>query len=403
MYPSFFEFFKYTFGIELEFLRLFQMFGFFMVLAFVTGGFVARNSFLRMKRLGIVEGIVTEEKIGEGASILGLLFNAIFGFAFGYKVVHGVLNSSVLFDNPQNFILSSDGNVIGGIVFAIIFGLLYYWESNKGKLPEPKMVQKTVFPHELLSEILVIAAITGIIGAKLFASIEDWDNFIQDPVASLMSFSGLTYYGGLIFGAIAVIIYSLRKNIPIKSLMDAAGPTLIAGYAVGRLGCHFSGDGDWGIPISGPNEYIAEAYSYAKPGWMSFLPDWMWSYSYPHNVAQEGVRMADCVGKYCFELSPPVFPTSIYEFILGMLIVAILIGVRGKLKYPGLLFALYLMLNGLERFWIEAIRVNPRYDYFGYNLSQAQYIAMGLFALGIVLFLLFRFTGKKFEAHQMGR
>ncbi len=397
MYPSFYEFFKFTFGIDWQFLKLFQTFGFFMVLAFIAGGLAARSAFLRMKRLGIVQGITSEVKIGEGASILGLLFNGFFGFLIGYKVVHGFLNSAELFQSPQLFILSKDGNILGGVVFAVLFALLYYWESSKNKLPEPKLVQQTMWPHEMISEILVVAAISGILGAKIFASVEDWDNFIQDPVASLMSFSGLTYYGGLIFGAIAVIIYSLRKKIPIKSLMDAAGPTLIIGYAVGRLGCHFSGDGDWGIPISGPNKYIAETYSYTKPSWMSFLPDWLWSYSYPHNVAQEGEKIADCTGPYCFELVPPVFPTSVYEFILGVLIFLILIGVRNKLKYPGLLFALYLMLNGMERFFIEAIRVNPRYDYFGYNLSQAQYIAMGLFALGVLLYLIFRFTGKKFK------
>ena len=73
------------------------------------------------------------------------------------------------------------------------------------------------------------------------------------------------------------------------------------GYGVGRMGCQFSGDGDWGIVNEAP-----------KPSWFIF-PDWAWAYEYPHNVLNEGVRMVNCVGNHCMKLSPPVYPTPIYE------------------------------------------------------------------------------------------
>ena len=45
----------------------------------------------------------------------------------------------------------------------------------------------------------MISAISGIIGAKIFANLENWESFINDPIGQLFSFSGLTFYGGLIF------------------------------------------------------------------------------------------------------------------------------------------------------------------------------------------------------------
>ena len=53
----------------------------------------------------------------------------------------------------------------------------------------------------------MIAAISGIIGAKIFHNLENFDLFLKDPVGQLISFSGLTFYGGLIGGAMGVCVY----------------------------------------------------------------------------------------------------------------------------------------------------------------------------------------------------
>ena len=184
----------------------------------------------------------------------------------------------MLVANPQDFILSTKGNIAGGIIIGIISVLLKWYEKNKTKLDVPKWEEVQIPPHKMVGNMIMIAAISGIIGAKLFSNLEEWDAFIYDPWGQLFSFSGLTFYGGLICGTIAVAYYAKRNKINIMHLTDAFAPSLILAYGIGRIGCKLSGDGDWGIV----NNNI-------KPEWMSFLPDWMWSYNYPHNVINEGV------------------------------------------------------------------------------------------------------------------
>ena len=112
-------------------------------------------------------------------------------------------------------------------------------------------------------------------------------------------------------------------------VMDAVAPALMVGYGVGRIGCQLSGDGDWGI-----------ANTAAQPDWW-FLPDWMWAYTYPHNVLNEGVRIAGCEWQYCYELSPAVYPTPFYETIMAFIIVGILWILRKRIKPAGTLFFVY--------------------------------------------------------------
>ena len=113
------------------------------------------------------------------------------------------------------------------------------------------------------------------------------------------------------------------------------------------------------------------------------FPDWLWSYSYPHNVLNEGAPIAGCAWKYCNELTTPVFPTSIYEIIMLFMLGAILWSLRKRVKIPGMLFSIYLVFNGLERFFIEKFRVNEKYDVIGFQLTQAEIISVVLILLGL--------------------
>jgi len=150
-------------------------------------------------------------------------------------------------------------------------------------------------------------------------------------------------------------------------LIDAAAPAMMVAYAVGRMGCHISGDGCWGIENTAP-----------KPEWLMWLPDWMWAYDYPHNVINEGVLMENCHGSHCRVLETPVFPTSFYESTICTLFFAGLWLSRKYIKINGLLFGIYLILNGIERYSIEGIRVNIQYDVAGAYLTQARIIAICL-------------------------
>jgi prolipoprotein diacylglyceryl transferase len=244
----------------------------------------------------------------------------------------------------------------------------------------------SVRPDQQVWNIVLIAAIAGIIGARIFSILEYPDDFIKAPWETIFSTSGLTFYGGLILGSIAVIIYARRIDLEIVHLLDAAAPALMLAYAVGRIGCHLSGDGDWGVDNLMP-----------KPAWLNVLPDWAWAYRYPHNVIMEGVSIPGCSGSYCTILQNPVFPTPLYEMALCMFLFFFLWFIRKKIKISGIVFSVYLILNGLERFLIEQIRVDSEFRFLGIWMKQAELVGVLLMVTGIVFLLYFMTNSKKIE------
>jgi prolipoprotein diacylglyceryltransferase len=131
--------------------------------------------------------------------------------------------------------------------------------------------------------------------------------------------------------------------------------------------------------------------TFAKPSFLQFLPNWVFAYNYPHNVNDAGVAIDGCVGKYCNQLPIPVFPTPFYETMICLILFLILWLLRKKLRVPGTLFAVYLALNGLERFFIEKIRVNNRINFSaGFQPTQAEVISTLLFISGVSIFIVLR-------------
>jgi prolipoprotein diacylglyceryltransferase len=122
----------------------------------------------------------------------------------------------------------------------------------------------------------------------------------------------------------------------------------------------------------------------AKP---SFLPDWAWSYTYPHNVIEEGIPIPGCIGPFCSQLPQGVYPAPLFEALACIALFGVLWAVRKRLKLTGQMFSLYLILNGLERFAIEKIRVNVKMDLFGLHPTQAELIASLLMGAGLLLFI----------------
>jgi prolipoprotein diacylglyceryl transferase len=276
-------------------------------------------------------------------------------------------------------VLSGDGNGWGGIITAIALTVWLYFSKKKKQLPKPVEVKEIVHPRQLTGNIVLVAAVAGIIGSKIFDVIEHMDQLIADPIHTLFSFSGLAFYGGLITAAFVVSWYVEKNKIPWAVNADIVAPALILAYGIGRIGCQLSGDGCWGVVNLAP-----------KPGWMGFLPDWMWSFNYPHNVIKEGIRLEGCEGSHCYALGQPVFPTPFYETMLAFIIFGILWSIRKKLRIHGLLFSIYLILNGVERFFIEQIRVNIKYHFLGMEYTQASAIAVLLILLGTAGIFYFR-------------
>lgn len=373
MYPNLYYAFRDLFGIDWPALRFINTFGFFVALSFILAAVVLTVELRRKSKEGLLQPTEIQVVVGKPASMSDLLINFLLGFVLGYKIVALFILDKVATDDPQAFIFSGRGSWPAGILLGLLFAGLKWWEKRKQQLPKPEQRKIRFWPQDRVGEITILALVFGLLGAKLFDIFENWSGFLKDPGSYLFSPAGLTFYGGLICAALAIWWYARKHKIGFWHLNDAAAPALMLSYATGRIGCQVAGDGDWGIPNNNPKPF-------------SWLPDWMWSYKYPHNVNETGVPIPGCTDtKYCMELADAVYPTPFYETVMCLILFLILWSVRKKLKVPGTLFALYLILNGLERFFIEKIRVNTRLDIFGFQPTQAEVISSLLIITGIVL------------------
>ncbi|MGN6293906.1 MAG: prolipoprotein diacylglyceryl transferase [Chitinophagaceae bacterium] len=381
MYPNLYFAFKDLFGVEWTFLRFVNSFGFFVAISFILAAVTLTAELKRKSREGLLQPKEMQVMVGQPATAAELILNFLLGFLLGYKILALFIMDDSATEDPQQFIFSGIGSWPAGIGLGLLFAGLKWYEKNKQKLPKPEKRTIRIWPQDRVGEMTILALVFGLIGAKMFDIFENWSDFLEHPSSYLFSPSGLTFYGGLICAAIAIWIYARKHNIGFWHLNDAAAPALMLAYGVGRIGCQVAGDGDWGIKNLNPKPF-------------SWLPDWMWGYTYPHNVNEAGNPIPGCVGKYCNELANPVYPTPFYEVIMGLLLFALLWSVRKKLKVPGTLFALYLMVNGIERFLIEKIRVNTHMNLFGFQPTQAEVISTLLFLTGLVLWIVLRRRAK---------
>lgn len=380
MYPNLYYLIKDLFNIELEFMKIFQSFGVMVAISFFLAAYFFSEELKRKEKEGLVGPISKKILKGEAPKISEIVFSAFLGFVIFYKLVHIAFNFSEFANDTQGFILSTAGNFPGGIAGAVLFGFSTYRDKKKQQLPKPQQVTLIVHPYEHVPNMTLIAAITGILGAKLFHNLENWNDFISDPLGSLFSFSGLTMYGGLIVAGAAVIYYARKNGIKTLHLVDACAPALMLAYGVGRIGCHLAGDGDWGI-----------INTMKKPSWFIF-PDWAWAYNYPNNVNRD-CGTPECVWTETPYLINPVFPTPLWEATICIILFFVLWQVRKKITIPGIMFSIYLMLNGVERFIIEKIRVNPRF--LELPFSQAEIISALLILMGSAGIIYFRKLHKK--------
>lgn len=421
MYPNLYYAFKDLFGVEWNGLRFVNSFGFFVALAFLGAAYILARELRRKERAGLLVSKDTKIVVGRPASGAELFVNFILGFILGYKIVGLFVGGSQMPADPQEFIFSGAGNWPAGILIGLLFTGLKWFEKNKQKLAKPEERVIRIWPHDRVGDMVILAALFGFLGAKVFHNLENWNEFWRNPVEALLSFSGLTFYGGLICAGVAIYVYARKQRIGFRHLCDAMAPALLFAYAVGRIGCQVSGDGDWGILnsayISTPEAKVVRADDSTfrqsleanstiymqqsdftsineiqhrhvpAPSW---LPRWMVAYNFPHNVINEGVKISGCEGPYCSQLPIPVFPTAFYETVVCLLLTGLLFLLRGRLAVPGTLFAVYLILNGLERFFIEKIRVNTQYNILGFHPTQAELISSALVLTGIALFVILR-------------
>ncbi len=245
------------------------------------------------------------------------------------------------------FVISSYGFMM---VMAFLTAYLFLQRDGKRLGWQPELAQDLVF----------WAAIGGVLGAKVYYLMENigrgsGQNIagLGDMVAGLFTLdlqrmaggiqnfgAGLVFFGGLMGGMVAVTLLLRRRKMKWLPMADVVAPYLILGYAVGRVGCFLVGD-DYGMP--------------------SNLP---WAMAFPNGLPPTTVA---------------VHPTQLYEIALGLSIFGILYRLRSRAKFAGQVLALYLLLVGAERFFIEFIRTNRQY---AFGFTGAQYIGAALVIAG---------------------
>jgi len=199
----------------------------------------------------------------------------------------------------------------------------------------------------LAEKYVTAAGISGLIGARLWYIVENWPYVSQDLIGALFASAGFTFYGGFIIASCVLLVMARRDGVGVARFCDALGPALALGYAVGRLGCQLSGDGDYGS-----------------------VTDGFWGMSYATGVVP----------------TPPevrVYPTPLFESTIALAIVFALLWVERSqtvLIKPLQRFGLYLALISLERIAVEVFRINPEVLL---GLSEAQVIGALLLLIGL--------------------
>jgi len=396
MYPDLSYVFHDLFGTQPDnWTSIFKTFGLLLACALLAAGWVLKKELVRLEQEGKIHATKQMVK-SKATSTNDVIVNSLIALFFGSKLPYIISNFADFQADPAGVLFSAKGVWWIGIIAAAAVAWYLYTDSKKSG-DAPKVQEALVSPHEKTSDIVILAGLSGVIGAKLFSVFENLPALAKDPMGVLFSGSGLNVLGGVILATIVVIWYIRKLKINPWYVMDIGGMGILIGYAVGRLGCQLSGDGDWGIVAAA----IPESW---------FLPDWMWSYDFPNNVAQSGgliegcsqeaydaayqpgiseeQRCATACGvKYCHQLNEPVYTTSVFETIFwfgGFLLFWVM---RKKVKIAGTLFFCYMIFNGVMRYLIEEIRVNDTSDFLGVNMSQAQKISV-FFVLGGVLGIL---------------
>jgi phosphatidylglycerol---prolipoprotein diacylglyceryl transferase len=195
-------------------------------------------------------------------------------------------------------------------------------------------------PPDWAYEIILVALVGGLVGARLDFVVENYDSVKDDLLGSIFSGAGLVWYGGAIGGAIGVGVWAWRRGMLNATLLDLCAAPLALGYAIGRIGCQVSGDGDYGKAWDGP-----------------------WAMAYP-----DGTEPID----------ETVHPTPIYETLSMGLVAYLLWRLRDRFQ-TGVLFSIYLVLAGTERLLVEFVRRN---DQVLLGLTEAQLVSLAMIATG---------------------
>lgn len=255
-----------------------------------------------------------------------------------------------------------------------------------------KEFQNYGYNPDYADDIVFRAALGGILGAKIYFLIENYD-IASENIGGLWKIfyglvtldsslvssgiqlfgAGLVFLGGLLGGLLLVTHYIRKKSLEWLVVADLVAPLIALGHGIGRVGCLLVGD-DYGVPTDLP---WGIAFPNGAP------PSTAYNISQTGYVLPEGISYSEILA---------VHPTQIYEMIAYVLIFFFLRFLLKKNHFNGEIFINYLFLAGLARFVVEFIRLNPRY-YF--DLSGAQYISI----LMMIISIAFHYYLRKNQPH----
>jgi phosphatidylglycerol:prolipoprotein diacylglycerol transferase len=192
----------------------------------------------------------------------------------------------------------------------------------------------------------------GIIGARIFYVFIEWPYFSSNLLEiPMLQKGGLAWQGGFLGGALAGVWFARRKKLSLRPLLDLAAPYIALGQSIGRIGCFLNG------------------CCYGKPvGWGIYFPTY----------------------------NARLYPTQLFECAGLFIIFLILKRANGKPHQAGFIFVFYLWLAAIERFIVEFYRAD--HDLLWLNLSLAQFVALGVFAAGIIMAVILRRKPKNLKA-----
>ncbi|HEY8176447.1 MAG TPA: prolipoprotein diacylglyceryl transferase [Gemmatimonadaceae bacterium] len=210
-----------------------------------------------------------------------------------------------------------------------------------------------------IGDMIFGAVVGGLLGAKLYfvVVLRNWD--------ALFARGGFVFWGGLIGGAIGVLLIARYKRVPVMRVLEVGAPALAAAYAIGRTGCWAVGD-DYGKPWNGP--FAVQFPEGAPPSTAGIMS------------REFGVRFPPGTNP---NTVVAVHPTQLYEVAMGFIMFLILWRLRRHHHAEGWLFGVYCVLAGIERFLVEMFRAKD--DRLGFGLTLAQMFALAAIALGVWL------------------
>jgi len=235
------------------------------------------------------------------------------------------------------------------------YGVLVALGFLAGLTATIKLARRSGYNAELITNLAVYVALSGMLGAKLAMIAFDWRDYMAAP-SRIFSMETLqaagVFQGGLILALITAIVYMRQQGLPVLATSDLFAPGVAIGHAIGRLGC-FAAGCCWGVECDLP-----------------------WAVTFHDPVAY---------GLTGVPLEVPLHPTQLYESVAELVLFAGLYSLAKKPHPAGRVIGLYLVISSALRFGIEFLRAHQQALSLG--LSLTQWISVGLGIVGVILLL----------------